>query len=241
MIPTLSALVIFDGELKLDINEFILRKKMRGDCFRLLSACFYPPEKELYLKECLFQNLTTALSQVCPEALMSSTKMEEAFLHDSGEDLAVEYARLFVGPYELMAPPYGSVYLDHERRVMGDSTMEVIKIYKEAGLSIDEDFKELPDHVAVELEFMYYLIYQEVEALEKSQLSKALTLKETEELFLNRFLKPWVPRLCERIKASTENEFYIALANCVLVFINHPDLTENLETKTLQFFTPIIG
>ena len=211
----------------MDINEFILRKKMRGDCFRLLSACFYPPKKELYLKECLFQNLTTALSQVCPEALMSSTKMEEAFLHDSGEDLAVEYARLFVGPYELMAPPYGSVYLDHERRVMGDSTMEVIKIYKEAGLSIDQDFKELPDHIAVELEFMYYLIYQEAEALEKGQSDKALALRETQGLFLNRFLKPWVPNLCDRIKASTENEFYNCLANCVLVFVAYVNIAEN--------------
>lgn len=146
----------------------------------------------------------------------------------------VEYARLFVGPYELKAPPYGSVYLDHERRVMGDSTMEVIKIYKEAGLSVDEDFKELPDHVAVELEFMYYLIYQEVEALEKAQLDKGLTRKETQELFLNRFLKPWVSHFCTKIKESTENEFYEALADSVLVFIAYLNIAENSKEEMPQ-------
>lgn len=216
------------------IDEYLQRKKTTGDCFRLLSACFYPPKKQLYLQEGLFQNLTTALKLVCPDASVFSKKMEEAFLYYPSEDLMVEYAGLFVGPYELKAPPYGSVYLDQQRRVMGDSTMEVIKIYKEAGLSIDEDFKELPDHVAVELEFMYYLIYQEVEALEKSQLDKASALRETQELFLNRFLKPWVPSLCERIKASTDNEFYNSLANCVLVFVDHLNIAENSEEEMPQ-------
>ena len=216
------------------INEYLQHKKTTGDCFRLLSASFYPPKKQLYLQEGLFQNLTRALKLVCPDASIFSKKMEEAFLYYPGEDLMVEYARLLVGPYELKAPPYGSVYLDQERRVMGDSTMEVIRIYKEAGLSIDEDFKELPDHVAVELEFMYYLIYQEAEALEKSQLDKALALRETQGLFLNRFLKPWVPNLCDRIKASTENEFYNCLANCVLVFVAYVNIAENSEREMPQ-------
>ena len=118
---------------------------------------------------------------------------------------------------------------------MGDSTMEVIKIYKEAGLSIDDNFKELPDHVAVELEFMYYLIYQEVEALEKFQLNKATTFKETQELFLNRFLKPWISRFCAKIKESTDNEFYDALANCVLAFVSHLNLTENFKEEASSF------
>ncbi len=42
-----------------------------------------------------------------------------------------------------ITPNNGSVYLDEGRRVMGDSTMEVIKMYRDEGLSIDEDFKEL--------------------------------------------------------------------------------------------------
>ena len=217
------------------INEYLQCKKTTGDCFRLLSACFYPPKKQFYLQEGLFQNLTTALKLVCPDASIFSKKMEEAFLNYPSEDLMVEYARLFVGPYELKAPPYGSVYLDQERRVMGDSTMEVIRIYKEAGLSIDEDFKELPDHIAVELEFMYYLLYQEVEALENSQLDRASALRETQERFLKRFLKPWIPPFCAKIKENTENEFYVALANCVITIVCDLNLAENVKRKTSQF------
>ena len=67
-----------------------------------------------------------------------------------------------MGPYRLLAPPYGSVYLEKNRRVMGDSTMDAKKRYQEAGLKLT--LKEAPDHVAIEMEFMYYLIYREIEA-----------------------------------------------------------------------------
>jgi TorA maturation chaperone TorD len=218
----------------MDINEFILYERKRGDSYRLLSACFYLPKKELFLSEKLFENISMLLNKICPDAAIFSTKMGEAIQEYSDEDLAVEYAILFVGPYELKAPPYGSIYLDQGRRVMGDSTMEVRKMFEEAGLSTDDNFKELPDHISVELEFMYYLIHKEVEALENSEIDKALSLRETQELFLNRFLKPWVPPFCERIKASTDNEFYNSLANCVLVFVDHLNIAENSEEEMPQ-------
>ena len=147
--------------------------------------------------------------------------MEKAFLEADEEGLTVEYARLFVGPFELKAPPYGSVYLDGERKVMGNSTIEVIKLYEETGLVMDKDFKELPDHIAVELEFMYYLIHKEVEALEKSEKEKALAFGETRLRFFNRFLSPWIPPFCEKIKEATDNQFYIGLADCLSTFITN--------------------
>ena len=203
----------------MDINESILFERKRGDCYKLLSACFYLPKKEIYLEEKVFEALTLLLNTLCPDAAIFSAAMEETIQKYSNEDLAVEYARLFVGPFELKAPPYGSIYLDGERRVMGDSTMEVVRIYEKAGLATDKEFKELPDHIAVELEFMYYLIYKEVEALEKLEKDKALVLEETRNHFFSRFLSPWVPSFCQKIKEATDNHFYIALADCLSIFI----------------------
>jgi len=204
----------------LDINESILFERKRGDCYKLLSACFYLPKKEIYLEEKVFKTLTSLLNTLCPDAAIFSAAMEETIQKYSNEDLAVEYARLFVGPFELKAPPYGSVYLDGGRRVMGDSTIEVVRIYEKAGIVMDKDFKELPDHIAVELEFMYYLIYKEMEALEKLEKDKALALGETRILFFNRFLSQWVPSFCKKMKESTSNLFYIALADCLSTFVS---------------------
>lgn len=102
---------------------------------------------------------------------------------------------------------------------MGNSTMEVLRLFEEAGLVMDKDFKELPDHIAVELEFMYCLIYKEAEALEKSETEKAFDFKERRGKFFNHFLSPWIPGFCQKIRESTDNLFYTALANCLSTFI----------------------
>jgi TorA maturation chaperone TorD len=212
-----------------DIREFIFHEKLRGDCYRFLSACFYAPKKELFLEEGLFENLTTAVKQICPEAAVFSEKMREAFVNYSTEELSVEYARLFVGPYELLAPSYGSVYLDNERRVMGDSTMKVIGMYQQAGLSIDDDFKEVPDHITAELEFMYYLIFKEIAAIERSEIERVEQFIKTQELFLNKFLGRWIKPFCEKIKEGTDNDFYIALADCISTFVLNSNPSGNIR------------
>ncbi|MCK5552001.1 MAG: molecular chaperone TorD family protein [Deltaproteobacteria bacterium] len=211
---------------------------MRGDCYRFLAACFYVPQKELFVQENLLENLTASLKKVCPEAAPFPLKMIDALTKYSNEDLSVEYAKLFVGPFELKAPPYGSVYLDKGGRVMGDSTMEVIKAYQEQGLSIDDEFKEVPDHISVELEFMYYLIHKEVEALKKGDKKKALKWIEPQEAFFSTFLRPWVPAFCAKIKEETNNEFYGALSGCVLTFVDNCHGSRQAVLEALEEQTP---
>jgi TorA maturation chaperone TorD len=204
----------------LTFKQYLSRESVLGDSFRLLSACFYPPERETLLGERLLGNLSERLKIVCPDAAVFSARMEEAVRTCSGTELSVEYAKLFVGPYRLKAPPYGSVYLDDGRRVMGDSTLEVINIYQVTGLTMDDEFKELPDHIAAELEFMYFLSYRKVDALERSELQTASDLKQTAEYFLNEHLRKWVPRFSRNIKEGTRSEFYDALADCLSKFIS---------------------
>jgi TorA maturation chaperone TorD len=192
---------------------------MRGDCYRFLSACFCQPQKNVFQEEKLLQNLTNSLRRICPEAALFSASMEESILKYGNEDLLVEYSRLFLGPFGVIAPPYGSVYLDGERRVMGDSTISVIGMYRNEGLSGSSDATELPDHVGVELEFMSYLVFKEIKALETSDLRAADEAVEKQERFSVEFLRRWVPPFCERIKENTENGFYAALAQCASTFI----------------------
>lgn len=220
------------------IGDFILKEKGRGDCYRLLSACFYQPQKETFLQEELFKNLEGLLRSISPDAAAHASVMERTFLKYSEEDLLVAYAKLFIGPNELSAPPYGSVYLDGEKVVMGDSTMETIKIYEEQGLSMDSEFRNMPDHITVEMEFVYYLIFKEVAALENSQWGTALDYIKTQGLFFDRFLERWIKLFCDKIKHGTDNEFYTSLAECVSAFIEkaHPgdDIPEELNVRTLQ-------
>ena len=42
--------------------------------------------------------------------------------------------------------------------------MAVLALYAEGGFEMAEDFRELPDHVAAELEFLYLLMFRERQA-----------------------------------------------------------------------------
>lgn len=44
---------------------------------------------------------------------------------DQNETLEEAWQRLFIGPYALPAPPWGSVYLDKENVLFGDSTLKL--------------------------------------------------------------------------------------------------------------------
>ncbi len=198
----------------------LFNERLRYDCYRFLSACFCQPAGNVLQEENMLGNLTVSLQRICPEAAAFSAVMLGNISKYSSSELLIEYANLFVGPFELKAPPYGSVYLDGERRVMGDSTMEVIRLYEEEGLRGADGFNDLPDHIAVELEFVSFLIYKEIEALEKSDFGTALTIMEKQKKFLDGHLGPWVRRFCGKIKEGTDNRFYTALADCVSCFMS---------------------
>ncbi len=200
-------------------TEQVERRKRQENALRLLAACFYEPDKALLMQEKLCTHLRECLDAVCPQAIGFVDAMEQAMDGCSDEDLKVAYAKLFVGPFSLAAAPYGSVYIDEGRRVMGDSTMDVISWYEREGLTRSGDCKDLPDHIAVELEFMSYLIAKEIAALEAGDTDTAKAYAAKQRSFASELVCPWVPEFCERIRQATENEFYTALSDCAAAII----------------------
>ncbi len=188
----------------------------RGNCFKLLSACFYEPEKDLFVKERLCRSLQDLLDGWAPGAAKAASNMERALADTPQEQLSVDHAELFLGPFNLIAAPYGSVYLEKNRQVMGDTTIGVLKIYQEAGLSVDE--KEPPDHVAIELEFMSYLCIREAASRAAGKAADAEKFLGWQKAFFQSYLS-WLPSLCETIRTGTKSPFYLSLADCLALFI----------------------
>lgn len=212
-------------------NDFIDVERQRGDCFRLLAACFYPPERKALLEEGVLGNLHRLLGEVCPEAASSSEGMAGALSQAAEEELAVAHAKLFVGPFALRAPPYGSLYLESQKRLMGDSTMEVLNMYRKAGLALSGDFKDAPDHIAAELEFMYFLIAKELQALRIDDRVDAIGYLKIQQEFHEKYLRPWMEPFCERIRTSAEHEFYRLLAESLSTFIMKTPVPRTLPEK----------
>lgn len=187
----------------------------RGNCFKLLAACFYEPEKDLLLEEGVCDTLRELLEKQAPAAAASAGTMQNCLVELTPEQLKVDYAALFVGPFELIAAPYGSIYLEQQRTVMGESTLQVQRFYDAADLQLE--IQEPPDHIAIELEFMYLLCSREAEAIVAGDMEQARYNREL-QLDFARTMMGWVPAFTKCIQKGAQTEYYRALASCLSVF-----------------------
>ncbi|MCP4452750.1 MAG: molecular chaperone TorD family protein, partial [Planctomycetes bacterium] len=146
-------------------------------------------------------------------------RMQESLKQYTAQDLLVEYTKLFVGPFKTLAPPYSSLYFGGTE-LMNDETVWVMSCYKKAGLEFNRELNDVPDHVAVETEFMYYLIHHEIKALNGGNRESALTFWESQKEFFDRHYKKWVPQFCAKVATSTGNEHYKALSECLTTLVN---------------------
>lgn len=79
-----------------------------------------------------------------PEA--SLAPLVTAFQTQSEETHAQAWQRLFVGPWALPSPPWGSVWLDRESVLFGDSTLALRQWMREKGIQFEMQQNEPEDH-----------------------------------------------------------------------------------------------
>jgi TorA maturation chaperone TorD len=138
------------------------------------------------------------------------------------QDLAVEYSRLFLGP-GLHVSPHESVH--HQGNggkgglLWGESTAEVKKLIESTGLSYDPEYKGLPDHISVELEFMQQLTLREEQAWNEEDEKTALDCLKVEQKFIEEHLCRWVPVFCDKVIEEAELPFYREMAALTKNFI----------------------
>ena len=192
--------------------------RQRGDCFKLLAACFYEPDKQLFIEEELGEKLELLLTHLSPNSVAAARRMKSALKELEQSRLSIDHAALFVGPFELIAAPYGSIYVEKKRTVMGESTLKTAQFYQDAGLSVD--VKEPPDHISIVLEFMSYLCLQEAGALTQKRSEDGLKIREQQVDFYRSSLMPWGREFCQAIRVGTDNIFYINVADCLEHFLD---------------------
>lgn len=187
----------------------------KADVYRLLSACYYQPE-DAFLEEAVYTQLVTALKQCATDLAPLAQQLDEAARRDGVDTLLLDYSRLFLGPVEIPAKPYGSIYLEGEKVVMGDSTVNAKSYYRAADFEIADDFREVPDHVAVELEYLYQLSFLQIHgatsAAEKDW-------DKLEQQFLTEHLGRWIAPFTEKMVEHAGTDFYRLLGKLTQAFI----------------------
>jgi TorA maturation chaperone TorD len=201
----------------MEVEIFMRHEAIRSEIYRLLAHCYYPPDESL---SGTIMDLDKKLGQADTKTRQKMNWSGKKILKaESIEELKVEHARLFIGPYSLLAPPYGSVYLESERKIMGNSTMDVINRYRQTGLIVAEDFKDAPDHIAAELEFMHFLIFKAMEAANQGDVNGIVTGLLNQQSFLEQHLGAWVDEFAGNVVENAKTPFYRNLARATEVFI----------------------
>jgi TorA maturation chaperone TorD len=96
---------------------------------------------------------------------------------------------------------------------MGEPVSQVLAAYREAGLAMHKDYDALPDHFSAELEFLSYLIQQELDAVQAGDMASAASWLERQNRFLEEHLLQWGPRFLAKVTAGARKPFYRLMAD----------------------------
>ena len=115
------------------------------------------------------------------------------------EALARAYRRLFVGPNHLIAPPWGSVYTDHDCVKFGESCLALREWMRANGIASMGDGSEPDDFIGTMLAMLGWLAGNKPQLVEE---------------FLREHLLTWSLHYLEKLEdaAQTEHGFYVAAA-----------------------------
>jgi TorA maturation chaperone TorD len=151
-------------------------------------------------------------------------------------DVERDYVRTFMYNSQ-RAPclPYESAYIDPEGWVSPWVIAQVEEEYTTVGLAISKRGNELPDHVAVELEFMSFLCGQEAETWESKDEETAIQVLRSQAGFLDRHLLRWTPEWTAQV-ADSDGGLYPLAARSVHAFLRHD---RDLIRILLERFQPV--
>lgn len=212
-----------------DNGVFSTNNSHRALLYQFLALALYEPSESLLavVEENNAKELLAAakefigspgekLMQDCLTPLQGQGDNQVSLL----QDLRVEYNRLFVGPASPVCPPYESFY-DRKRARENWGTLDgptadaMAQVLREEGLELTLDHAELPDHGAIELEFMYYLLSRGISQDEDS----ALYLQKAHDFFTDHLSK-WLPEFGTDVHQQAKHPFYQGLGLLISAVIN---------------------
>ena len=198
-------------------EKLISQERARSAAYMHLADAFRQPGPDLPKA---LEELESALGCLGSDAFETAASLKRSYFdHSAPCSLEVDYAGLFIGPFIVAAPPYGSVYLEDKRQMMGDSTIDVRRHYLGLGLDLSPDFKEAPDHVCAELEFMHVLISQGAEAIDAGEYDQLAESVRHQRVFLEKHLAAWISAFAAKVTEHARTDYYRNLAETTRRFI----------------------
>ncbi len=196
----------------------------REAAYRLFSQAFlYPADERLTALAAATQELAQDDHVAAQFAFYIDWRRILAFVGSVGApriDLEEQHVALFgASKAGTLCPPYESAYLSPSGQPDGLSLARIEAAYSEIGIAPSPETGELPDHVAIELEFMAMLCGQEAAAWEEDDVAGAVKAMRRAKRFLDGHLSVWLPAFARRLAATDKDGFYCTVSEGAAAFV----------------------
>ncbi len=208
----------------------------RSNCYGLLALIF----RDTLSSKTVEQLRSPPLAETMAELGYDVAKELTGELEEITELLAQQYTRTFIGPGPHISP-YASVHCCDEGRLWGDSTVWVKQFIEMTGLSFNDNWDSIPDHITIELELMQRLTDHETQLWDRIRSTssddkqivaeKLRQCLQLQKQFLGDHLSKWIPQFVERISKISDSLFYWEMAG----------LTESMVFSDVEYLATVMN
>ncbi|WP_457552559.1 TorD/DmsD family molecular chaperone [Desulfobacula sp.] len=125
------------------------------------------------------------------------------------------YVRLFINSKEgIKTPLYQSCYEFENAPLMGKSAEKMKNRFNSRGLSLENQIHEPPDHLAIELEYLFFLLQETCARPDDNQ---DIFVSSEAASFAKETMLPWVRVFNQRLQSVNEDCRFYSLASQILV------------------------
>ena len=190
---------------------------------RLLGASFYyePSDSRIAGVLDFFRQPTWTEEWEIPLEEKACEKITALINQGLTQDLTEQYQNLFIGPNELVAPPWGSVYLDPECVIFGNSLLALRDFLKRHQIAFQAQQDEPEDHIGLMLMLAAYL----------SETRPHLLVE-----FLSQHLLTWAPHFFTKLANVENHPFYQGLAKLTLITLDDWKQKLSLSVPDVRFY-----
>jgi TorA maturation chaperone TorD len=182
----------------------------RGDLYGFLATLFRAPLNAASLRGIRSPSFLDALATAGVDLNHSFTRQAEEPLVAT---LAIDFTQLFHGPRGHIAP-YESVQTGIDGgELNGSAAAKVAAFLEGAGLTVDREARQLPDHISIELEVMADLARREAKGWEADDGPAVRTCLHQQRDFLVSHLGRWGPEFCRKVQDKAQTAFYGQIAS----------------------------
>lgn len=152
--------------------------------------------------------------------------LNEANLPTLRSALRDDFMPLFIGPGMPLVPLWGSVYLEKENMLMGQTTYELEAFLARTGLACQLPEREPLDHMGYILAALGLFLGRLPEEREERLIGQ----------YLGQFVLPWAPRCLALLHDQASTPFYRQLANLTSGFLKESGRCFGATSRLVPLF-----